>query len=170
MIDPTLLLGNYEGFVYGKSVERTLVCYPLGDDSELQNFSKQLARRLNLVYIDNFNKRTVFKKVVWNRNSIEEWITNIANADFVVTRSFHGMLFSIIFNKNFVVLSGKKKRNTRLTDFLGEVGLMGRYFTTIDEIEKSKVWLHKIDYTKINIKVTEMRTASLKALKSMING
>jgi len=35
--------------------------------------------------------------------SVEEWVFNIKNADYVITDSFHGMLFSVLFSKQFIV-------------------------------------------------------------------
>ena len=169
VIDPTLLLGDYTSFLSSSQQKQTLVCYPLGDDPELEEYAKGVAKKMNLTYIDNFNKKVIFKKVVWDRNSIEEWITNIATTKIVLTRSFHGTLFSIMFNKDFVVLSGKNSRNTRLVDFLSELGLMNRYFTSTKEIEDSNVLQMHIDYSNVNRTIVEMRKTSLDILKSIVN-
>ena len=114
VIDPTLLWGEYNSFVKPKKIGINLVCYPLGDDSELQNYAKSLANKMGMRYVDAFNGKKLFGRIIWNRNSIEEWVSTIANADFVITRSFHGMLFSIMFEKNFVVLANQKGRSARL--------------------------------------------------------
>ena len=55
----------------------------------------------------------------------------IYNAAYVCTDSFHGTVFSILFNKNFYVFrrfnkSTKESTNNRVGDFLGELGLEER--------------------------------------------
>ena len=74
-----------------------------------------------------------------------------------------------MFNKDFVVLSGKNSRNTRLVDFLSELGLMNRYFTSTKEIEDSNVLQMHIDYSNVNRTIVEMRKTSLDILKSIVN-
>lgn len=168
VVDPTLLLGDYTDLLGNIKMRNTLVCYPLGDDFELQEYAKCLASRMGLTYVDNFNKKAIFKKIIWNRNSIEEWVNNIASSKLVLTRSFHGMLFSIMFNKDFIVVSGK--RNSRLVDFLSEIGLMDRFFTSIKDVERSNIFQKSIDYTSVNKRIEKMREYSIKILNEITNG
>lgn len=168
VIDPTLLLGDYTEFLKEVKNRNTLVCYPLGEDIELQEYARCLANKIGLTYVDNFNKKVILKKVIWNRNSIDEWISNIASSKLVLTRSFHGMLFSIMFNKDFIVVSGK--RNSRLVDFLSEIGLMDRYFTSINEVERSNIFRTSIDYTTVNKRIARMREYSIEIFNQIING
>lgn len=57
---------------------------------------------------------------------IGDWLVAIDRASFVVTDSFHGMVFSIIFRKNFVVLVNQDRGASRFTDFLTPLGLEER--------------------------------------------
>lgn len=59
---------------------------------------------------------------------IRDWVKNITEADFVITNSFHGMVFCIIFNKNFVVLPNTGEvqgMNERITSLLDKLQLEG---------------------------------------------
>jgi exopolysaccharide biosynthesis predicted pyruvyltransferase EpsI len=61
--------------------------------------------------------------------SIENWLSNIKNASFVITNSFHGMVFSIIFHVPFVVIKAKGNSagmNDRFFSLLSEIGLGNR--------------------------------------------
>ncbi|MDO5385375.1 MAG: polysaccharide pyruvyl transferase family protein, partial [Rikenellaceae bacterium] len=63
--------------------------------------------------------------------NVDEWLSLIRNARYVVTNSFHGMVFSIIFNKPFVVipLAGSFTRmNDRIFDTLSAVHLTERIY------------------------------------------
>lgn len=50
--------------------------------------------------------------------SIEQWLNNIRNAKMVVTDSFHGVVFSIIYDKPFLFLGNQRRGNARLVSLL----------------------------------------------------
>lgn len=168
VVDPTLLLGDYQSFIKQRTKKHNLVCYPLGHDPELLEQSRKLADQLNMNFIDNFNAKKVCSRIVWDRNSIEQWITNIANAEFVVTRSFHGMLFSLMHHKQFVVIAGKKGRGVRLQNFLASIRLTDRYYEDFNHMLKDQPWLSSIDYKEIDKELEIMRQNSILSLKKML--
>ena len=51
--------------------------------------------------------------------SVEEWLYYISNASFIVTDSYHGMLFSIIFKRQFLVLGNDKTVNKTYKNVFG---------------------------------------------------
>lgn len=168
VVDPTILLGDYNNFIAQQTSSPNLVCYPLGHDPELLEQSHELAKQLNMNFIDNFNAKIIFGRIVWNRNSIEQWINNIANADFVVTRSFHGMLFSVMHHKQFAVIAGKNGRGVRLQNFLSSIGLMDRYYDNFEQMLATNPWLTPIDYQTVDHHVEALRAASLDKLIKML--
>lgn len=168
VVDPTLLLGEYQNFIKQQTKTHNLVCYPLGYDPELQYHSRKLAKTLNLRFVDNFNAKRILGRIVWNRNSVEQWVSNIANAEFVITRSYHGMLFSIMHQKQFAVVAGNNGRSARLLDFLKEIGLEDRYFGDFSQLAENKPWLEEINYAKINEKVQSLREKSINVLQNML--
>lgn len=169
VLDPTLLHDSYPELTGKTKQRRTLVFYPLTTYPELESFSKGLANRLGLKFVNN-NKRTMLTKhIAWNRRSVQEWVKNIAEAEFVVTHSFHGLAFSIIYRKQFIIVKTKSSnRQTRLTDLLTELGLMDRFFNTCEEAEMSKVWEKPIDYDSVYLKLEKMRKISYDYLKEAL--
>lgn len=82
--------------------------------------------------------------------SMEEWLYNIQNSKFVVTDSFHGTCFSIIFQKNFIVFQNGRGLS-RLTSLLNLLGLEDRLIGSFDEIiGKENILNREIDYDKVN--------------------
>lgn len=73
------------------------------------------------------------------------FLSLMKNASFVVTNSFHGTAFSILFNKQFVVAK-RKKYNSRIDSLLTVFGLMNRY-VDLDEHELTKPC---IDFREVN--------------------
>lgn len=98
-----------------------------------------------------------------------EFLSAIKNADFVFTDSFHGAVFSIIFNRQFVVFernkSGHVSMNSRLYDLLDIFHLKERL---IKFTENMNFQLKVIDYNEVNAILKERRTASLSFLSDSI--
>lgn len=62
----------------------------------------------------------------WCNTGVQEWITLVRNAQFVITNSFHGMVFSILFEREFEVIPLKGElsaRNGRIEELLNKTGL-----------------------------------------------
>ena len=50
--------------------------------------------------------------------SIEQWLRSFADAEYVITDSYHGLVFSIIFNKPFHLIRNKFRGNARFESLL----------------------------------------------------
>ena len=100
-----------------------------------------------------------------NRLKIEEWLSAIKNAKFIITDSFHGCVFSIIFGKPFFAIINEARGNARFHSLFNMLNLDNRVIEDVnfelnlamnyDEIykildEKSKF---SIDFLKQNLKV-----------------
>lgn len=168
VLDPTLLLDSYKELTGDLQDKETLVYYPLHDDPELESYSQELAVEMGLKAINNKSSTKVLGTIEWDRVSIAEWIKNIAEAKFVVTRSFHGMVFSIIHKRQFAVVAGKNGRSTRLTSLLKLLGLEERFFASFEEMTIAKPWIKTIDYSRVIPILDEIRKNSLDTLKRSI--
>lgn len=168
VIDPTLLLDDYSELTGEIREKPTLVYYPLTTDVELCDYATNLAKRLCLKPVNNKQCSYLFGRIEWDRVGIEEWVRNIAETQFVITRSFHGMIFSVLFNRQFAILAGRYGRSARLTDFMDRLGLSNRYFASFNELETAQPWLHPIDYTRPNAIVQQLRKESLDYLNKAL--
>lgn len=63
---------------------------------------------------------------VLDRPQVEQWLYAFSRADQVLTDSFHGTLFSVVFEKNFVAFPNVKRGKDRFSDALGVLGLEDR--------------------------------------------
>lgn len=66
--------------------------------------------------------------------SVKKWLYCLKNAEFVITDSFHGLCFSVIFNKNFLVLKNDTRGGERFSFLLGELGLTERMAKSYSEL------------------------------------
>lgn len=168
-IDPTLLFDNYKEITGILKNREIITYYPLNpSDKALLPLCTTIAREFNLK-ICNANPYTQipFTSLSWNRNSIKEWIKSIAEAKIVITQSFHGMAFSLIHQRQFIVVNlSKNGRESRILDLLDQLGLKNRYFETIEDIIPSGILGQDINYEDIGIKLEKLRNTSWNYLKT----
>jgi hypothetical protein len=168
VLDPTLLFDNYEELTGLIHERKTLAYYPLSSDSELEAFAKQLGNELKLTPVDINKKKKLFKNIVWNRPSIEQWVTNIAESQFVITRSFHGLAFSLIYSRQFAIIAVRNDRAIRVLNLLEELGLEDRFFSSVEELNIKRPWEKIIDYEIVGNKLHTLRSASIESLNKML--
>ena len=93
----------------------------------------------------------------------------IFNADFVITDSFHGSVFSILFNKEFVVMDrneGKLVMSSRLMTLLSKFKLPNRMGMTY----KSHCKITDNQWTEIDNILCVERKKAYQYLKNALNG
>lgn len=153
VLDPTLLLAetDYERFCKAPSTgdKPYLAAYILDINAEKKEYIEALAIIKGLEIKD----MTVTDKGI----SIEEWLTTIRNAEYVITDSYHGSLFSIIFQKQFQTILNKERGADRFFTLFGELGLTDRL---LDEIPSSTMAMDSIDYSAVNQKLKQLQNES----------
>lgn len=98
-------------------------------------------------------------------HTVSQWLANFADADFVVTDSFHGCVFSIIFGKPFIAIGNADRGLGRFLSLLGELGLMDRLITTMHDFRDRRATLMSSpDYATVNGRLALLRQSSLKFL------
>lgn len=80
--------------------------------------------------------------------SIPEWLSLFRDAKYIVTDSFHGTLFSIIFRKDFVTIGNQKRGLSRFQSVLSNLHLEDRLL--VDYTLDSHV-VSPIDWEKLNL-------------------
>lgn len=176
VLDSTLLLHKslYENIIqdkYGKRTEgNSLLSYMLLDDTNKnQSFFKSFAQKHNLKFVKLKGTKISNKYDFWIFNSVAKWLYLIKNSEFIVTDSFHCTVFSIIFNKKFIVLSNPNRGLTRIENLLSLIKREDRLFCNLDDID-GKVLRDDFDFTEINGIMERERQKSLGFLKESLLG
>lgn len=94
--------------------------------------------------------------------SVLEWVSNIANAKYVITNSFHGMVFSIIFRKQFVVIMNEERGAARFKSLLSMFGLENRLLNNYNDA--LFLFSETIDYSAIDPIIDLWRNKSINFL------
>lgn len=130
VLDPTLLLKaeQWEKLVKKQTRERYVLLYSLNGYAETDVFAEEAARYLGIRLVEVSGRRKPLLKK--KHESIyhagpEEFLSLIYHADFVVTDSFHGTVFSILFHRPFFTIP-HKTRGGRIENILNKLELMER--------------------------------------------
>jgi hypothetical protein len=98
--------------------------------------------------------------------SVERWINLVANADMVITNSYHGLSFSILFHREIrlCLLPSSSKNNARLLDLVDELHL------TDCVLKKNKEAFKSIDWASVEERKMRIGKESEEYVKSIIGG
>ena len=97
--------------------------------------------------------------------SIEEWLTTIKNASYVITDSYHGSLFSIILEKQFQSFINKKRGADRFYTLFKRLGIQD---SLLDCVPATSVISGRIDYIHVQKRLTELQRDSLGFIKDYL--
>lgn len=132
-LDPTLLLdvSDYEKLLVENSYGQYVLIYALGPDERLIKIAKKIAKekKVEIIELNDKAKKDYFCKQISDA-SPEEFLSLIKNAKAVITNSFHGTIFSIIFKKEFYTIT-RFNRNSRMENILKIVGMEDRLINDI---------------------------------------
>ena len=130
-IDPTCLLERekWEKISVKPEEQGYVLLYTLEKSSELITYAKKIAQKLKTKIVcisDALKKSSEFEYQGFL--SPTEFVGLFANAGYVVTNSFHGLMFSVIFEKQFCLQyqQAKGAPNSRLIDFIHDFKLENR--------------------------------------------
>ena len=171
-LDPTFLLEKEEWRKIEKkpqNKEKYIILFIIRKSETIFRFAENLARvkGCKLIYISNDRKKEVDATYIGGI-SPEEWLGYIDNAEYIVTNSFHGVAFSIIFNKKFFIelQPYPAKANSRLENIMDIFKLREREIVNggNDYIDK------KIDYTNVEKIIQEKKEKSIQYLRKIVQG
>lgn len=176
-VDPTLLLDkkHYLGLIKDDK-ENTLpspgnlFCYLLDSSVDKTEIVKYVCSSLGLVSFEIMPpKATSYKQLKSNVSKyqlppVTQWLRSFNDAKFVVTDSFHGTVFAIIFNKPFISIGNNKRGMTRFSSLLELFGLGDRLVVSPRDVTKELI-NKSIDWASVNTKIKAEQKRSFDYLK-----
>ncbi len=93
--------------------------YKIAIEDNMENFIRNSSKKLNFK-INNFPLN--------NQSTIEEFLYQTFNSKAIITNSYHGVIFAIIFNKPFVAFNFKNSAKERLISLGNLLGFRNRIF------------------------------------------
>jgi len=170
VLDPTLLLDKHIYIDLFKNQytghNRPYVfTYVLDEDSELRNAIEEFAS-LHQLEIINLRAQTGSIKEIKAIEPVEKWLSALYYSDYVITDSFHGTVFSLIFNKPFVVYGNSTRGLARLEDLLHRFGLSERLVPKSSDV--CNILDTQVDWRKIENIIDKNKVASLSFLNNAL--
>lgn len=150
-LDPTMLVDKaiYDQIIRlsnnSNLYKNKLVTYILDETLDKKNIVEEVAteKNLEIFNLHGFGTKNIFV-------SVPDWCAAIKNADFVITDSFHGMVFSILFNKQFLVIGNKNRGLSRFSSLLNICGLSDRMIFEMERDTLRDIVGKEINYVKVN--------------------
>ena len=176
--DPTLLFNceEWKNIIADFNVinKKYLFCYFLGSNEEHRKIVNEFAKRKNLKivtipFLDNYVEiDNEFGDIKLYDVDTNDFVNLIRNAEYVITDSFHGTVFSIINHKKFMIFNrfastSKDSRNSRIESLCNMLEIEDRrYNDDINKIEQD------INYESVEKLLNNFRTESIKYLEESL--
>ena len=163
-LDPVFLLSKYDWVKYLTNTKHNndyILVYAILNREKVISLSKKISEKygMRLIILDPIaSYETKYRKDYFSNPM--DFVSLFYNAELIITSSFHGTAFSLIFEKEFYIV-GDDVSNVRMRSLLKELNIMNRIINKIDDIDIYK----KIDYKNINKIISE----KLKSSKDFIN-
>ena len=174
LLDPTMLLDKeiYTSLLDKQAINQTtskLFTYILDQSDEKSQIIKQISRKYDLqpfsIMPQNVfsvpGKKTIKDCII---PPVYDWLKSFIDAQFVITDSFHGTVFSILFNKPFLSIANNERGLTRFISLLKLFGLEDRLIFSYEDniIENIK----EIDWNRVNYILGQEKDKSMKFLNN----
>ena len=174
VLDPTMLLEKED---YIKLFKETgtvqsngnLFCYILDESIEKDTIISIISKEKGLApfYVNSKYNNAEAPLEERIQQPVEKWLRAFYDAEFVITDSFHACVFSIIFNKPFVVYGNKERGMARFESLLTLFALEDRLVSSPYEVNKAL--LATIDWDRVNSIRKQMKEKSLSFLTKNLN-
>lgn len=170
VLDPTMLLDKrvfvdlFKG-KYEKPQKPYVFTYVLDDNDSLRNNIADFASNHNLEIV-NLRAQTGNIREIKVIEPVEKWLSSLFYADYVITDSFHGMVFSLIFNKQFVVYGNVRTGMSRIEHLLSLLGI-GERLIAVDG-QMSSIIDSPINWSILNTRLEERRNDSISFLNNAL--
>ena len=166
MPDPTLLLEPQE---YNRIIKGTttwqpqqpwLSVYVLDTSPQIAQLLQNCERQLNtpLQHLLPHTGATKLRDRI--ALSVPQWLRLIRDGEYLITDSFHGCVFAIIFNKPFICLGNESRGSARFDSLLSTFDLQDRLITNQDADTIVQTLTSPIDWDRVNaIRRSEQKRA-----------
>ena len=158
-LDPTLIVDPaiYEKMVYGSSTsEKHVLNYVLDKNPDFQKITGRVIKAIG----GQHGVRSILLDEDQRPATVPEWVNAFRSASFVVTDSFHGTVFSILFRKPFVSIVNTERGADRFVTILDQLDLSDRLVSGDDPARIQRLVNVPIDYCKAHNKLDSLRERS----------
>lgn len=172
VLDPTLLLdkNKWQKLIYDSNIKvkgKYILVYQLHKNKQFDKYVKKLAKKtkLKLIRVSPAMQSLVRPGKLIFMPKPKEFLKYIKNAKYIVTDSFHGTVFSILFEKEFIDIL-PKTTSERIKNILKVLKIEDRILTDFEDFETIN---KEINYNLVNELLKKEKEKSKKLLLEAIN-
>lgn len=170
VLDPTMLLEmeDYVKIIKAENApesEGNLFAYMLDDSPQKQEFVEKIATKKGLKAFSIMPQEGQ-TDITPTYPGVHKWLHSFMDAEFVVTDSFHGCVFSIIFNKPFIAIGNKERGQARFDSLLKLFELENRLID-ISQLN-ARPTIQDIDWNKVNSIRQRMKEKSISLINTFL--
>ena len=177
LVDPTMLITAKDyrelmGKYSTKKSEGKIFTYILDQTEDIKNYiskvESELGEKAYEVMPRKFDKNFHKNKSNYVFPSLLQWLRAFEDAEYVIADSFHGCVFSIIFNKPFIAIGNKERGMARFHSLLKLFNLEDRLVFDVNNINQDILKI-PIDWDAVNKTLEEQKELSQIFLKKSLN-
>lgn len=163
VIDPTLLLtqNDYNTIATERIVEEPyLLMYARRYNPKMEAYAEKIAAEKGWKIVDISLRATNAEKghLMFYEAGVEEFLSLVKHAEYIITNSFHGMIMSVQYRRPFVIFS-REQCDTKITELLELFGLTDRMLINGSE------QYEPIDYESVHKRIANARAKAQDFLK-----
>lgn len=153
--DPTQLIDiqRWKDIAVKPKMDKYILAY-FSEPKTLQ-LAKEIAKKRGGQVVAIYN---IYSNSCGSIASPEEFVGLFIYADFVVSSSLHGLLFSLIFKKEFCIIGSGDDSDSRFLSVLNRYGIEDRIIYKYSDI--NRISNEKIDYDRVHLAMDEFRQNS----------
>jgi len=163
LVDPTLALGDFTCFISRNLKERNEVLfYSFKSDGYVKKvvdyITTKTGAKARSITIVKRNERNKYLLAHPFSLGPKDWLNYIARSKYIVTDSFHGIVFSILNHRQFVAVRAHEDRFSRIESLLKLLCLQNRIALSFEEfVSNYEQYMSPIDYKYVDEIITSQR-------------
>lgn len=167
VVDPTLLLtqNEYDTIAAERIVEEQyILLYARRYNPRMEAYAEKMASENGWKIVDISLRATNAEKghLMFYEAGVEEFLSLVKHAEYIITNSFHGMIMSVQYRRPFVIFS-REQCDTKITELLELFGLSDRMLINGSE------QFEPIDYNAVHKQIAEARVKAQDFLRMELN-
>ena len=168
VLDPVFLLPQetWRSIASYYNEKDYVLLYNMGSASTANLIAHRIANMMHIDIVEIFpggrSLKKFYRHKIYPLAGPLDFIGLIANARYVVTSSFHGTAFAILFNKQFLTIAPGDV-SSRVRDLLTRLDIADRVVTSVDDLPATD-----IDYSLVNARLDDERKKSIDFLEKAL--
>lgn len=171
VLDPTLIYDydkELEGISIGKELGQYILIYGCSFSKEQQQTIINYAKANNLKIVGAGEYKEWYDEIKIDINPFE-WVDLFRNAKIVLTGTFHGLMFSLKYYRNFICMPVFVNRINKTRTILEDLNFTDRLLLNSENIDELMNLLESnVDYTNTKEVLDIKRTESESYIKAVL--